>query len=61
MNFKHITVDLYVLIYILHASKIARRLKINNYIINQIFKFQNSFGLKFEIKNKFIYRIVNNI
>ena len=33
--------------YIIHAYKISRRLKINNYNINQIYKFQNFIGLNY--------------
>ena len=33
--------------YIIHTYKISRRLKINNYNINQIYKFQNFIGLNY--------------
>ena len=36
---KHLSLD-YISFYIFHACKIFKRLKINNYVINQMFKFQ---------------------
>ena len=47
--------------YIPHVCKISRKLKINSYVINKLFKLQVFCNLKLCIKYKLIDYIVNNI
>ena len=62
MNFDKSTIGLYLLfIYILHACKILRKLKINNYGINKFFLIASFCNLKLCTKYKLIDHIVNDI
>ena len=45
----------------LYTCKISEKVKINNYVINELFKLQVFCNLKLCIKYNFIYHIVNNI
>ena len=47
--------------YISHVCKISRKLKINSYVINKLFKLQVFCNLKLCIKYKLKNYIVNNI
>ena len=47
--------------YMLYTCKISEKIKINNYVINELFKLQVFCNLKLCIKYNFIYHIVNNI
>ena len=47
--------------YILYPCKIYRKLKINNYVINKLFKLQFFCNLKLCIKYELINHLVNNI
>ena len=53
LNFKNLTVKIVYSYYIIHACEILKRSKINNYVINDMFKFQI-----FVVKN---YTRVKNI
>ena len=61
VNFDKLTIRLNFFSFTLHTYKLSKQLEINNFVTNQIFKFQNFLFYKIVNKDGFLYRILNSI